>query len=342
MSLKVPKKTELQVLVPQFKLGKQLGADGNAIVCAAKRGGEPIAVKFLLNPDVKRYGRFRDEVLVVTTTLKDSNWVIPIVEHHLPDALGSEIAWYAMPVATPLRKHLKDAPKRDLVSALAELADSLVDLHEKKVAHRDGFAKTLDAIDGSNRSCCCRYQRGLPMAAQAEHLPVACRQKWPLYFVSCLSRGNSLNVGNGSSPDNGSWVAVRPQPRGRGLEVSVRPAAARPGRWLQVILFNLIRKEAEHALQTIIGRLDEVPKGTWSRRAGFPLVRRTPNGRLLGEHGGSLGHRATCPEEGSRGRAAIRALYSWMVYVASGRNHLAVPGSQTHTQQGRDSFHYSL
>jgi len=137
MSLKVPKKTELQALAPQFKLGKQLGAGGNAIVYAAKRGAELVAIKFLLSPDAKRYGRFRDEVLVVTTTLKGSNRVIPIIEYHLPDAPNMEIPWYAMPVATPLREHLKDALKRDLVSALAELADGLADLHDKKVAHRD-------------------------------------------------------------------------------------------------------------------------------------------------------------------------------------------------------------
>jgi len=137
MPLKVPKKTELQALFPQFKLGKQLGAGGNAIVYAVKRGEDTLAVKFLLNPDAKRYGRFRDEVLVVTTALKGSNRVIPIIDHHLPDAPGTEIPWYAMPVATPLREHFKDAPKRDLVSGLAEIADALADLHDKKVAHRD-------------------------------------------------------------------------------------------------------------------------------------------------------------------------------------------------------------
>lgn len=135
--MKVPKKSELQALVPQFKLGKQLGAGGNAIVYAAKRGAEPVAVKVLLNPDAKRYGRFRDEVLVVTTVLKGSNRVIPIIEHHLPDSAGTEIPWYAMPVATTIRRHLKDTPKREVVSALAELAEGLANLHDKKVAHRD-------------------------------------------------------------------------------------------------------------------------------------------------------------------------------------------------------------
>lgn len=136
-SMKVPKKPELQTLVPKLKLGKQLGAGGNAIVYAAKRGDEQVAVKFLLNTDKKRYFRFRDEVLVVTTVLKDSKWVIPIIEHRLPDDAGTGIPWYVMPVATPIRKQLKGAPKLDVVHALAELADGLADLHDNKVAHRD-------------------------------------------------------------------------------------------------------------------------------------------------------------------------------------------------------------
>lgn len=135
--MKVPKKYELQVLVPKFKLGKSLGTGGNAIVYAAKRGDEPVAVKFLLNTDPKRYLRFRDEVLVVTTVLKGCKWVIPIIEHHLPDDAGTEIPWYAMPVVTPLRKRLNEAPNQDVVYALAELAEGLADLHAKKVAHRD-------------------------------------------------------------------------------------------------------------------------------------------------------------------------------------------------------------
>lgn len=135
--MRVPKKSELQALVPQLKLGKQLGAGGNGLVYAAKRDLEPVAVKFLLNTDAKRYSRFRDEVLVVTTVLKASKRVIPIIEHHLPDSTGAKFPWYAMPVATPIRKRLKDVPKRDIVSALAELAEGLADLHDKKVAHRD-------------------------------------------------------------------------------------------------------------------------------------------------------------------------------------------------------------
>lgn len=149
--MKVPKKKELQALVHKFKLGKPLGAGGNGIVYAAKRGDVPVAVKFLLNTDTKRYLRFRDEVLVVTTLLKDSQWVIPVIEHHLPDDVGTNIPWYAMPVAMPLRTRLNGATKRDVVHALAEFAEGLADLHDKKVAHRDIKPENLLFFEGTYR-----------------------------------------------------------------------------------------------------------------------------------------------------------------------------------------------
>jgi serine/threonine protein kinase len=131
------KKSELQIAVPQYKLGKQLGAGGNAIVYKAKTGSGTVAIKFLVNPDPKRFARFRDEVLVVTTTLKDSPRVIPILEHHLPDPQEAASAWYVMPVATTLRNHLSAANQLKIIDAIAQVSEALAELHAAKVAHRD-------------------------------------------------------------------------------------------------------------------------------------------------------------------------------------------------------------
>lgn len=134
---KALKKSDLQGAVPQYKLGKQLGSGGNAIVYKAKTDSATVAVKFLVNPDPKRFARFRDEVLVVTTTLKDSPRVIPILEHHLPDPQEAAIGWYAMPVATTLRKHLSTANQLKIIDAIAHVSEGLAELHAANVAHRD-------------------------------------------------------------------------------------------------------------------------------------------------------------------------------------------------------------
>jgi len=145
------KKAELQVAVPKYKLGKQLGAGGNAIVYKATAGSATVAVKFLVNSDRKRFARFRDEVLVVTTTLKGSPRVIPILEHHLADPQEAAISWYSMPVATTLRKHLSTASQLEVIDAIAHVSEGLAELHALNVAHRDIKPETLFFHDQTYR-----------------------------------------------------------------------------------------------------------------------------------------------------------------------------------------------
>lgn len=85
MALRAARKKALQAACPSVELGKELGAGGNARVYAGSSAVHgAVAVKFMLNDNTKRYDRFRDEVLVVTTRLKGSAHVLPILEHALP------------------------------------------------------------------------------------------------------------------------------------------------------------------------------------------------------------------------------------------------------------------
>ncbi len=154
MVIRSAKKTVLAAACPDIELGEELGAGGNARVYAgiSKTHGT-VAVKFMLNDDTTRYGRFRDEVLVVTTTLAGSKHVVPILEHQVPCSpppIG-QFAWYVMPTARRLSDSVAGMSWADKLQMLAELADGLVAIHALKVAHRDIKPDNLLELDGTYR-----------------------------------------------------------------------------------------------------------------------------------------------------------------------------------------------
>lgn len=154
MGLRSAKKEDLQRECPNVVFGKeQLGEGGNGRVLSGTSSDHgPVAVKFLLNIDSKRYTRFKDEVLVVTGRLKDSPRVVPILEHSLPDAIAtSDIPWYVMPRASTLRDALKGQDWDFRLEALLELAEGLAELHEQEVAHRDIKPENLFLLEGTYR-----------------------------------------------------------------------------------------------------------------------------------------------------------------------------------------------
>lgn len=151
MALNRASKEDLQGACPTIVLGDKLGEGGNAQVYA---GISPdhgdVAVKFMLNDNTKRYGRFRDEVLVVTTRLNGSPRVVPILESHLPDeARPPDIPWYVMPRAQKLSALHPSATWQQKLAGLIDLADGLAEIHGQDVAHRDIKPANLLELDGT-------------------------------------------------------------------------------------------------------------------------------------------------------------------------------------------------
>jgi hypothetical protein len=147
-------KANLQAIVPFVKLGNSIGAGGNGIVYTAvdNSDGSKIAIKFLLNVDPKRFTRFVDEVLVVTTILQGNEHVVPILSSKLELSASPEsMPWYTMPIAVTLRAHVRDMSWADRLGILADLALGLDSLHALDVAHRDLKPENMLFLNGRPR-----------------------------------------------------------------------------------------------------------------------------------------------------------------------------------------------
>jgi hypothetical protein len=121
--------------------GELLGSGGNADVwLGADPEGNPAALKVLRTHGSasERYLRFRRE-LKAQLKLSDLPGVLPVLDSCLPDQLSSSSpAWVAMPVAMPLRDALgDDPPVIEVVSALADIAETLLEVHNRGLTHRD-------------------------------------------------------------------------------------------------------------------------------------------------------------------------------------------------------------
>lgn len=140
MALRSAKKSLLSKACCKIELQDSIGNGGNAVVYRGLDNKKTeVAVKFFLNENTKRYSRFKDEVIVVTTRLLDSKYVIPILDYELPSlSEGCEFyPWYSMPIAEKMFSNLAGKSWAYKVNAIADLADGLAAIHSLKVAHRD-------------------------------------------------------------------------------------------------------------------------------------------------------------------------------------------------------------
>ena len=115
------------------------GGNGDVYHCQGP-GDIPAAIKILRRGNDRRgdrMPRFRNEIRFLTER-KNYPGVLPMLDHALPDN-PDQPSWYVMPVATPLRKALGQAPDlAGVVDAIARIAHTLANLAADGIeGHRD-------------------------------------------------------------------------------------------------------------------------------------------------------------------------------------------------------------
>ncbi len=140
--------------VGEFRIVGWLGGGGNADVYRAASGDDRVALKVLRNRDgsSEPYRRFRQEV-AQHKQLSDSamRGVLPLLGFDVPEDPNDERPpWLAMPIAELLKVALRDEPSlEDVVSAVAEIAETLARLHAEGIAHRDVKPSNLYRYQGA-------------------------------------------------------------------------------------------------------------------------------------------------------------------------------------------------
>jgi len=192
--------------MPQLKAGSVLGgwtlesyidAGGNAEVWEAQRGGgEPVALKVLKsrNVDSEPYQRFRQEVLALER-IGAVPGVLPILEYDLPERpTGDRRAWLAMPLATPLAEALRECRLRDVVAAIAAVAETLYRLQrEHGIHHRDIKPANLYMRDGEPAIS----DFGLVDLPEGLDLTLVGRPLGPLHFLAYEMLTNAVSADPG-------------------------------------------------------------------------------------------------------------------------------------------------
>jgi serine/threonine-protein kinase len=93
-----------------------------------------------------RLDRFRDEIDFLRSN-PDRKGVLPLIDSHVTTD-PSKLNWYVMPKADPLRQALGDDPPIETVlQALAAFAETLADLADEGIGHRDIKPDNLFRLD---------------------------------------------------------------------------------------------------------------------------------------------------------------------------------------------------
>ncbi len=121
----------------RWKTIRPLGRGGNGEVwLAADESGAEVAIKFLAKTKPIAYARFRDEVAILKK-MSGINGILPLLDFYLPRSLSRRRPWYATPLGIPIEEWARKSSASERVAAIAEAAETMADLHDRGVAHRD-------------------------------------------------------------------------------------------------------------------------------------------------------------------------------------------------------------
>jgi hypothetical protein len=159
-----------------YVLGKPLGRGGNGEVRRANGPNGEVAIKVLKQkPPADGVARFRREI----ETLKRLEGIPGILP--LLDADTAAGTWYAMPIATSLREKLgRDATLKEIVVAMAGIANTLVQVHSQAISHRDIKPDNLYWFDGA----WCLGDFGLADFENAEPLTENGAKLGPAHYIA--------------------------------------------------------------------------------------------------------------------------------------------------------------
>ena len=120
-----------------WKMLSRLGRGGNGDVWVCQKGdGENKAIKLLTKLKPKSYSRFVDETIVIEKN-SDIIGIIPIEEKSLPRNFSEGTPYYVMPLAENSEKKLQDKSIEEKIDAILQVAETLSELHKRKIFHRD-------------------------------------------------------------------------------------------------------------------------------------------------------------------------------------------------------------